>query len=529
MNRKLLVLPALLGLAAPVLAGCGGSTGGGGGGDAIVIGTTDKIEASKDQPSPLDPATSYDSASWNFFNNTFQMLLGYPRSATTPQPDAAKSCGFSDTKSENYRCTLRDGLKFSNGHDLTSQDVKFSVDRLLKIKSDFGPASLLSNVDTVETPDDKQVVFHLKAPDATFPFKLATPAAAIVDSEAYDASKGHEGLDIVGSGPYKVDSWDKDKAVFSANPNYKGLVQRNNEKIEVRFFPDSDQMKQALADGDIDVVTRTFTPAQINEIEQGKLEHVKVTDAASGAVRYMFFNIDDPSVKSEAVREAIARVIDRDALTRDVLGRTATPLFGAVPTGIVGHSNAFFNKYGEPSREKAAQTLSAAGISTPVKLTFSYPTNRPASPNKAEAEDLRKQLNASGLFDVTLKGTKWDTFLPGAVKGRWAAYSLSWLPDFPDADNYIAPFFAEGFLNLNYPGGSIKSSLLPATRQSADRGKTDEDFGQMQDILARDLPMIPLYQDKQYVATRDDITGAEWCLNSSSTTQFWELGKGVAG
>ncbi|MEU4095242.1 ABC transporter substrate-binding protein [Streptomyces sp. NPDC026673] len=528
MNRKLLVLPALLGLAAPVLAGCGDSTGGGGGG-AIVIGTTDHIEASKDQPSPLDPATSYDSASWNFFNNTFQMLLGYPRSSTTPQPDAAQSCGFSDTKSETYRCTLRDGLKFSNGHALTAEDVKYSIDRLLKIKSDFGPVSLLSNVDAVEAPDDKQVVFHLKSPDATFPFKLATPAAAIVDSEVYESSQGHPGLEIVGSGPYKVDSWDKDKAVFSANPNYKGLMKRNNEKVEVRFFQDSGVMKKALADGDVDVVTRTFSPEQINEIDQGKVPNVKSTEAAGGGVRYLFFNINDSSVKSGAVREAIARVVDRDALTRDVLGRTASPLFGAVPTGITGHSNAFFNKYGEPDREKAAQVLADAGISTPVKLTFAYPTNRPATPNKAEAEDLSKQLNNTGLFDVTLKSMKWDAFIQGAVKGKWAAYSLSWLPDFPDADNYIAPFFAEGFVNLNYPGGPIKSSLLPATRQLADRGKTDKDFGRMQEILADDIPMIPLYQDKQYVASRDDVTGAEWCLNSSSTTQFWELGKGVAG
>lgn len=84
MNRKLLVLPALLGLAAPVLAGCGDSTGGGGGGDAVVIGTTDHIEVSDELPSPVDPATSYDGGTYSFFNNTFQMLLGYSRSSTTP-------------------------------------------------------------------------------------------------------------------------------------------------------------------------------------------------------------------------------------------------------------------------------------------------------------------------------------------------------------------------------------------------------------------------------------------------------------
>ncbi|MDX3235784.1 ABC transporter substrate-binding protein [Streptomyces sp. ME03-5709C] len=531
MNRKLLVLPALLGLAAPVLAGCGDSTGGGGGGDAVVIGTTDPIAVSADQPSPLDPATAYDGGTYSFLNNTFQMLLGYARSSNTPEPDAAKSCEFSDTKSETYRCTLRDGMKFANGHALTSEDVKFSVDRVLKINSDIGPASLLVNIDSVEAPDPKTVVFHLKTSDATFPYKLATPAAAIVDSEVYSASEPLKGMKMEGSGPYKLDSWKDGKAVLTANPNYTGLFdKRSNDKVEVRFFASAPDMLKALKDGEVDLINRTLTAAQINELQKGATEDIKLTETPGASVRYMFFNVDDPSVKNKAVREAIARVVDRDTLTRDVTGRTASPLFGAVPTGITGHTNSYFNEYGEPDRDKAAQALSAAGISTPVKFTWTYPTEHPSTPDKEEAENLKQQLEATGLFQVTLHPITWKKFLKGAAGGKFAAYSLSWLPDFPDPETYIAPFFADdGFLDLNYKGSSIKNSLLPETRQSADRSKTDKDFAQMQVILASDLPMIPLFQDKQFVASRDGITGAEWFLNSSSSAQFWEIGRGVTG
>ncbi|WP_431946674.1 ABC transporter substrate-binding protein [Actinacidiphila sp. bgisy167] len=530
MNRKLLVLPALLGLAAPVLAGCGGSTGGGGGGDAVVIGTTDPIAVSEDQPSPLDPATAYDGGTYSFFNNTFQMLLGYARSSSTPEPDAARSCEFSDTKSETYRCTLRDGLKFANGHELTSEDVKFSIDRVLKINSDIGPASLLVNIDSVEAPDPKTVVFHLKTSDATFPYKLATPAAAIVDSEVYSATEPLKGLKMEGSGPYKLDSWEDGKAVLSANPNYTGLFsKRANDKVEVRFFSSAADMLKALKAGDVDLVNRTLTPEQISQLEAGA-DEVKLTETTGASVRYMFFNVEDPSVKSEAVREAIARVLDRGSLIRDVTRRTATPLYGAVPTGITGHANSYFNAYGEPNRAKAAEVLTDAGISTPVKFTWTYPTEHPSTPDKEEAEHLKEQLEGTGLFDVTLQPITWKKFLKGATTGKFAAYSLSWLPDFPDPETYIAPFFADdGFLDLNYKGETIKKSLLPATGQSADRSKTDKDFAQMQDILSRDLPMIPLYQDKQYVASRDGVTGAEWFLNTSSSAQFWEIGRGVTG
>ena len=78
-----------------------------------------------------DPASGYDPGSWLLFNNVFQSLLSFPKGGTEPEPDAAKECSFTDTKTQVYTCTLKDGLKFSNGDALTSEDVKFSFDLLL--------------------------------------------------------------------------------------------------------------------------------------------------------------------------------------------------------------------------------------------------------------------------------------------------------------------------------------------------------------------------------------------------------------
>ena len=79
-------------------------------------------------------------------------------------------------------CTLRDGLKFSNGNTLTSEDVKFSFERTLKIDDDAGPAVAALHASTrSRRPDDRTVVFKLKVPDATFPSKIASGAGSIVD------------------------------------------------------------------------------------------------------------------------------------------------------------------------------------------------------------------------------------------------------------------------------------------------------------------------------------------------------------
>jgi peptide/nickel transport system substrate-binding protein len=532
MNRKLLVLPAVIGLATPLLAGCGTGSGSGGDGKPIVVGTTDTFQMSKDNPAPLDPATGYDIGSWNVFQNTYQMLLRMPRSGTEPEPDAAKECHFTDSQGEQYRCTLRSGLMFSNGHEITSADVKFSVDRMLKINNPNGPASLLANVDKVETPDASTVVFHLKDPDSTFPFKLATPAAAVVDSQSYEAGKIHEGFSVVGSGPYTLTSWTPDEsAVFEKNPKYKGSVKLSNSKIELRFFTSSEKMEAALKAGTIDVMNRTMTPVQINRLIIGTDQNIKLTEAPGTEIRYLVFNTADKTVKQKAVRQAVAQLVDRQAITRDVYQRTAEPLYSMVPRGITGHSNPFFDTYSaQPDPAKARATLENAGVSLPVPLTLSYTTNHYGEATAAEFAKLKQNLEADGLFRVTLQGVSdWNAYKASYRDRTFQVFGMGWFPDFPDPDNYLAPFFgADNFMNLAYRNPAL-DQLIKSTRRKTQRSGAVGDFDAAQNTIAKDVPLLPLWQGKQYLAARSDITGTEWALNASSTTQFWELGRGAGG
>ncbi|MBY8884425.1 peptide-binding protein [Streptomyces sp. PTM05] len=531
MNRKLLVLPAVVGLIAPALAACGGSSGGsGGGGDAIVVGTTDQIEVTKDSPAPLDPADSYDIGEWNILGNTLQTLLSFPPTGTDPIPDAASKCGFTDQLGETYRCTLHGGLKFSNGDPLTSKDVKFSIDRQLGIHDPNGPSSLLDNVDKVEAPTDDTIVFHLKTPDATFPYKLATPAAAIVDSKVYPANKILAGTKLVGSGPYKLDSFKQgDEAVFDKNPNYKGAFKLNNDKITLKFYKTSAAMVQALQNGQVDVVNRTMTPDEIAKFQDTTSSKINLVEAPGSEIRYLVFNTNDPTVKSVAVRKAVAEVVDREALVRDVYARTSEALYSMIPQGITGHSNSFFNTYGEPSVSKAKQTLQKAGITTPVPLTLTYTTDHYGSVTANEFAELKKQLEASGLFKITLQGVPWDTFRNASLNDKYQVWGMGWFPDFPDPDNYLAPFMGkDNILGTPYRNSQIEDQIIPAERKQTERSATVNSFETAQQDLAQDVPFIPLWQGKQYLAAKNDITGTEWALNSSSELQFWELGRGVS-
>jgi peptide/nickel transport system substrate-binding protein len=531
MNRKTLVLPAIVGLLGPVLAGCGGSDSGSKGGDAIVVGTTDRFTVTKDTPAPLDPAYAYDVGTWNILRQTVQTLMAQPRGDGEPQPEAADKCGFTDAGNERYVCTLRKDLKFSNGDPVTAKDVKFSIDRALSLKADSGVFALLSTVDTVETQGDREVIFHLKTADATFPFKLSTPVAGIVNPDDYEKGKLRDGFQVDGSGPYTVESEVKDnelvKAVFTKNPHYKGLLEPKNDKVEMRSFTSADEMGTALDKGDIDVMTRSMTPKQIQQLskDDGDVDLVEVPGLE---IRYLGFNTAASSVKSKAVRQAVAQLVNRGELVSKVYGTQAEPLFSMVPATITGHSNSFFNEYGEPNTAKAKGFLNKAGITTPVKVTLHYTTDHYGTATKSEFEVLKRQLNASGLFDVDIKGEAWDKFRPAEMAGKYDIYGMGWFPDFPDADNYLAPFLdKDNTLGSPYANGEIRNTLIPESRREADRLSASKSISEIQDIVAADVPLLPLWQGKQYIAARDDITGAEWAINSSSTLQLWELGRGL--
>ncbi|MDK1473544.1 ABC transporter substrate-binding protein [Streptomyces sp. 549] len=526
MNRRIVVLPALTGVLAVALAGCGAQEGPAAGGDTIVVGTTDTFSASKETPAPFDPAAAYDVASWNVLRNTYQSLLRLPRSGTEPEPDAADTCAFTDSRNEQYRCTLKGGQKFSNGSELTAEDVEFSIRRVLAIKDPNGPSSLLSNIDKVEAPSGKEVVFHLKKPDATFPYKLATPAAAIVDSDVYPAKGLYEGVQVVGSGPYTVESVDEDRAVLGRNGNYSGTLELKNKKIEMRFFSDSEKLESALKSGSVDLVNRTLSPEQIAGLEDS--DGVNLVEMPGQGIRYLVFNTDAPAVQDKAVRQAVAQLVDRKALVRDVYQRTAEPLYSLVPGGLPSHRNSFYNTYGEPDREAARALLADAGVETPVRLTLTHTTDYYGPATGEEFEALRDQLNRSGLFEVKVKGVPWKSYRPAATDRAYEVYGMGWVPDFPDAENFIAPFFGkDNFLNMPYRNRKITEQLLPQSRTRTERAAATADFVRAQDLIAEDVPVLPLWQGKQYLAARDGLTGVEWALNSSAVLQLWELGRGA--
>lgn len=246
--------------------------------------------------------------------------------------------------------------------------------------------------------------------------------------------------------------------------------------------------------------------------------------AAGTEISYLVFNPKDPWARKLAVRKAIAQVVDRPAIAHKVYKDTVDPLYSMVPAGLTGHTTGFFDDYGDPSSSKARKILLEAGINERVPLTLWYTTDRYGSETAPEFQELKSQLEGSGLFRVTLRSRPWKTYEAGYRKGEYPVFGRGWFPDFPDAENFIAPFVGEqNALGTPYPAPRITNTLLPESRGESDRGAVVKEFEEAQQILVDDARLLPLWQGKQYVAASEDISGGERALDPSTIMTMWEL------
>ncbi|MFD5224004.1 ABC transporter substrate-binding protein [Microbacterium sp. NPDC058342] len=512
-----------LGVSAIVLSGCATSTGdqGGGDGDAkggdVIVGTTDKITS-------IDPAGSYDNGSFAVMNQIYPFLLNSEYGTAEVTPDIAESAEF--TSPTEYTVKLKAGLTFANGNELTSSDVKFSFDRMVKIADPNGPSSLLGNLDSVAAPDDTTVVFTLKnGDDQIWPLILSSPAAPIVDEDVFSADAVTPDDEIVEgkafAGQYTIDSYKLNELVsYKPFDDYQGnLGAAENDGVQVKYYADASNLKLAIGNGDIDVAFRSLSATDVEDLSTN--DKVQVVDGPGGEIRYIVFNFDTmpfgaktpeaDAAKSLAVRQAMADLIDRAAVAKDVYKDTYSPLYSFVPEGMPGATTPLKDMYGDgeggPDVDKATKTLADAGVQTPVTVNLQYNGDHYGPSSGDEYAAYKTQLEKGGLFKVNLQQTEWVQYSKDRTADVYPAYQLGWFPDYSDADNYLSPFFVKDNFIVNHYDNPAVAEAIVEEQTETDSAKRMELIGQIQEMVAKDLSTLPILQGKQVAIVGKDVQG----------------------
>ena len=474
----------------------------------IIVGTTDTVVS-------LDPAKAYDYYSSNIIQNTAETLVGFAPGETDPSPMLAESVDVSDD-GLTYTFNLRQGVTFHNGKELTSEDVKFSLERAMNMAHPAGASFLLAPIASIDTPDDATAVVTLSEPNATFLVRLAYTVATIVPSDGhYDAPDGPLESDdeavadefvqeeIVGTGPYVLGEFRPGESVLlEANPDYWGEAPRN-DRVLVQFFETSSQMKLALENGEIDIANRDFSVDERLDLEGNS--DIQTIQGEGGRTRFVVFNVLQDVVNETAVRQAIAAAIDRDRIIEDVMAGQVEPLYSMIPPGFES-SRPFFEEYNDA---EPTDFIDEGG--EPIQLSLHYGGERYGPWEPSLVQVIERMLEETGLFEVEPVSVEWAQFTeeawPGEA-GQYPFFMLGWNPDFFDPDTYIEPFYlSTGFLSM-YQNPEMDEMIL-AQQQETDPAAREQIHEDIQRLAADDPSAIPLFEEVPYVFARSNISGVE--------------------
>jgi peptide/nickel transport system substrate-binding protein len=325
---------------------------------------------------------------------------------------------------------------------------------------------------------------------------------------------------------------------LKANTNYSGDKKAKTDTINLRYYTQSQNLKLDVQSGAIDIAWRSMTPTDVDSLKSAK--DVKVLTGAGGEIRYLVFNFKtmpgDNDAQKLAIRQAMAYSVDRQAIADKVYKGTYQPTYSMIPPGVADATEAFKDAYGaSPDKAKATSTLQAAGVKTPVTLNIEYTTDHYGPSSDLEYNEIKRQLESTGLFTVNLQSTEWTTYSKERVKDTYPIYQLGWFPDFVDGDNYLGPFLTEdNFPHAHYCDKGAtdrpcdKDGVLPllTTEETKTGSARTAAFDQIQKILATgQMPYLPLLAGKQVAAVRSNVSGVQDTLDPTYQFRFWLFSK----
>lgn len=459
------------------------------------------VIALQSSPSNLDSRVGNDNASGRIFDLIYSGLV-----KVTPNndyaPDIAKSWETPDDRTIIFH--LNPAARFQNGQKVTSKDVKFTYDSLMAPKFVTSKRSGYSAVDHIEAPDPETVIFRLKEPNGGIFDNLTLgilPAGA--DTKYYRNKP-------IGAGPYKVvDYLMDDRVELEAFDGWVGGAPKV-KKISVRIIPDATTRVLEMRRGTINLETNAIPFENVAEFEKsGKFTVVK---KPGSVYQYLAFNLHDPILAKKEVRQAIAAAIDREKIARDVQRGYAVPtetMFGQ------GHWARAENLPAHPfNLAKAKQLLDHAGYRDPdgdgpqTRFTLNFKTTTDAEAN-LRAQVIQQMLKQVGI-NVQIQSNETGTFFEDIGKGNFQMYSLS-RNGIQDPDFYYVLFYSKNIppegQNRGYYQNPRVDELIMEGRATFDRAKRKEIYGEVQRILADELPYLSLYHQINVAVMRKNVKG----------------------
>ncbi|MDG9718816.1 ABC transporter substrate-binding protein [Streptomyces sp. DH24] len=440
-----------------------------------------------------DTTRGYYGFAWNFMRYYSRQLLSFKtepgKTGAELTPDLATDAGKVSDDGKTYTFTLRDGITWEDGKPITSQDVKYGIERqwaqdvlsggpvylkdILDPKGEYpGPYKDKSadklGLKAIETPDEKTIVFKLPSANSDFPEMLAMPSASPVRQDKDTKSK--YGLKPFSSGPYKFQSYSPGKSLTlvrnaewkkDSDPIRKALP----DKISVRFFTNANDMDQRLINGDyhLDINQTGMSPqGRTTALKQHK---ENLDNPVTGYIRYAVFPQSVKPFDNIHCRKAVLYGADHVSLQNARGGPIAGGDIGTnmLPPSVPGSEGQKYDPYEMAGANKkgniakAKEELKACGQPNGFKTRIAVRNNKPVE--VATAESMQASLKKVGIQAEIdqYDGSQTSGIIgsPSNVKKKgYGIIVMGWGPDFATVQGFGLPLWSSKYIlesgNNNY-------------------------------------------------------------------------------
>ncbi|MYS21736.1 peptide/nickel transport system substrate-binding protein, partial [Streptomyces sp. DvalAA-14] len=441
----------------------------------------------------LDPAASYDTTSWDLQRLYLRKLVDY---APAPGPggrrlvaDLATDTGEVSPNGLTWTFHLKPRLTFDNGTPITSQDIKYGIERTFDRAAFSGPSYFVDLLDqgqhypgpykdsdpdrlglrSVATPDDATVVFTLAKPFADFRYVLALSMGAPIP-QAADTGDGKDFRDHpVGSGPYKVAAYDPGTSLeLVRNPFWKQSTDTIHsalpDRIDLTFLADQAAVDNAVLSGtaDLDIDASGAGDATVTKILADDRLKADTDLVYSGATRFLSLQTSVAPFDNEQCRQAVQYAVDRAAVRTAFggpnSGDVATTMLPPTTDGHDPDATPYGTAAGLADPDAATTSLAGCGAPDGFGVTL-------AGINSAKTEAAMQAIR-SALADVGIKvkvtavdaTAFYDTLQsPARLKSKnWGMVLTSWSADWPTGGGFLRALIQPGsptdYAGLDDPG-----------------------------------------------------------------------------
>ncbi len=453
-------------------------------------------------PINLDPRVGVDAQSERIDELLFDALVSRDEHFNL-QPSLAERWEVPDPLT--YIFHLHQGVKFHNGQPLTSRDVKWTFDSLIKGKLRSPKASTYAHLDHIDTPDDYTVIFHLKEPYAPLLWNLADGAIGIVPYGSGEDFNRHP----IGSGPFRFVSAQQDKdVVIERNPDYWTTAAKL-ERVYFKVIPDATTRALELRKQSADVAINSLVADTVATLQRDR--NLTVMESPGTIYAYLAMNLRDPILKDVRVRRAMAYAINVQPIIHYLLRDAARPAYSVLPPQHWAYDGDVERYPHDP--ERARRLLDAAGYPAKngVRFHLTMKTSTEES-TRLLAAVFQQQLREVGIA-LDIRTYEFATFLSDVTKGTYQVHSLRWIGGNQDPDIFENIFatasFAPKRANRTFYSNPRVDELIREGRSTLDQQKRKIIYDELQQILAQDLPYINLWYLDNVLVHTNRVHGIE--------------------